>query len=156
MKKFVIDTAIALATVLTASFTASCSKEGDKTPSAKPYVVLTEVGHDNSRHAHPGHDLHLEATITAEGLVSSIHIEIHQEDGGNYRIEKAYTSGKYTGIRNCLFHEHVDIPADAPLGNYHLHFTVTDSEGQQGTASSDLKLEEGDAEPDDDDHSSHE
>ena len=28
------------------------------------------------------------------------------------------------------FHEHIDIPAEAPLGEYHLHFTVTDQKGQ--------------------------
>jgi hypothetical protein len=80
-----------------------------------------------------GDDMHLEADILAEGLISRIDVEIHQEDG-SFEIEKTYTEGKYIGVKNVEFHEHIDIPADAPLGEYHLHFTVTDREGQTSQA----------------------
>ncbi len=125
------------ALLLTAS---SCNKEQNP---AKPTVTLTEVGHDNSKVAEPGEDLHLEADILAEGLIKRIDVEIHLEDG-DYEIEKSYTEGKYIGVKNVEFHEHIDIPADAPLGEYHLHFTVTDRKGQTTTAETHLDVVEDD------------
>ena len=113
-----------------------------KNPSA-PKITLTEVGHENGGKAEQGDDLHLEADIVAEGLIQRIHVEIHQENG-SYEIEKNYTTGKYIGVKNTEFHEHIDIPADAPLGAYHLHFTVTDNEGQTATAKAHLEVIEND------------
>ena len=107
---------------------------------AAPVVTLTEVGHDNSYHATPGDDLHLEADIVAEGLINAIHVELLLKQGGEYEIEKSYTDGKYIGVRNTEFHEHIDIPADAPAGEYHLHFSVTDREGQQTTATAHVDI----------------
>lgn len=111
---------------------AACNKEEEK--AAVPVITLTEVGHENSHRATPGDDMHLEADIVAEGLINAINVELHLEEGGDYEIEKSYTEGKYIGVRNTEFHEHIDIPADAPNGEYHLHFTVTDREGQQTSA----------------------
>ena len=119
----IISLAAAAAILL---FATSCNKEENP---AKPTVNLTEVGHDNEKVAMRGDDLHLEADILAEGLIKRIDVEIHQENG-TYEIEKSYTEGKYVGVKNVEFHEHIDIPADAPLGEYHLHFTVTDQKGQ--------------------------
>ncbi len=129
---------MALVSVMTVSLN-SCDKEKDTV--AKPQITLTEVGHDNSGHAHPGHDMHLEADVVADGLIASINVEIHQEDG-SFEIEKSYTEGKYIGVRNIEFHEHIDIPEDAPLGEYHLHFTVTDKEGQQSVAQAHVEIVE--------------
>ncbi|MCR5360885.1 MAG: DUF4625 domain-containing protein [Bacteroidales bacterium] len=123
--------------VLSLGFVA-CDKDDDST--AKPVITLTEVGHENSKTATAGDDMHLEADIVAEGLIARIDIEIHLEEGGNYEIELSYTDGKYIGVRNIEFHEHIDIPADAPAGEYHMHFTVTDKEGQQTTAESELEI----------------
>ncbi|MBR5257226.1 MAG: DUF4625 domain-containing protein [Bacteroidales bacterium] len=114
------------AAVVLAFVSVSCKKDA---PVAKPQITLTEVGHENSLKAMCGDDMHLEADILAEGLISRIDVEIHQE-GGSFEIEKTYTDGKYIGVKNVEFHEHIDIPADAPLGEYHLHFTVADREGQ--------------------------
>ena len=127
----------------------SCDKEDDKPQ--KPVIALTEVGHDNSKIGHPGHDMHLEADIVADGLIKRIDIEIHQEEGSDYEIEFSFTDGKYIGVRNTEFHEHLDIPADAPLGEYHLHFTVTDGEGQQTTVETHIDMVEGGDDDDDED-----
>lgn len=124
----------------------SCKK--DNAP-AKPVVTFTEVGHDNSKHAMRGDDIHLEADIVAEGLIKRIDVEIHKENGG-FEIEKSYTEGKYIGVKNTEFHEHIDIPSDAPLGEYHLHFTVTDQQGQTTTAEAHIEVIEFD--PDHEDH----
>ncbi len=141
---------MALISILTLSFTA-CSSDDDEMP-AKPAITLTEVGHDNSGHAHPGHDLHLEASLLAEGLIQRIDIEMHQEGGANKIVEQSITSGKYIGVRNADFHEHIDIPATAPLGEYHLHFTVTDQKGQTTTAESHIHLVEADGDEEEEEH----
>lgn len=135
----IISLAAAAAIVL---FATSCNKEENI---AKPTVNLTEVGHDNEKVAMRGDDLHLEADILAEGLIKRIDVEIHQEDG-SYEIEKSYTEGKYIGVKNVEFHEHLDIPAEAPLGEYHLHFTVTDMKGQTTLAETHIDVIEFDEE----------
>lgn len=149
MKRY-INMSLVMA-LLTVAFVFSSCKKDDEMPD-KPIITLTEVGHDNSRHAHPGHDMHLEADVLADGLISRIDIEIHKESGNGFEIEKTYTDGKYIGVKNIEFHEHIDIPADAPLGEYHLHFTVTDKEGQQTTAECHFEIVEDDDDEDDDEH----
>ncbi|MDD4514690.1 DUF4625 domain-containing protein [Massilibacteroides sp.] len=119
------------------SFFTSCDDDNDD-PS-KPEITLEEVGHENSKAVAPGSDLHLEAIITAEGIIKQIDVEIHQEDG-SYEIEESYTDSKYVGVKNVTFHEHIDIPADAPEGDYHLHLTVTDEMGQTSTAEAELSV----------------
>ena len=121
-----------------------------KNPAA-PKITLTEVGHENSGKAEQGDDMHLEADILAEGLIKSIHVEIHKENG-SYEIEKSYTTGKYIGVKNIEFHEHIDIPAEAPLGEYHLHFTVTDNEGQTATAETHVEVIANDGVDDEEEH----
>ena len=146
---------LALLCVVSLGFTSCGDDDDDDELPAKPVITLTEVGHDNSKHAHPGHDLHLEADVVAEGLIKSINVEIHQENGGSVKIEKAYTDGKYIGVRNTEFHEHIDIPENAPLGEYHLHFVVTDNRGQQTIAESHIELVEDDGDDDEDEHEHH-
>ena len=151
MKATSILSIFAAAAALLLSAT-SCNKEA--TP-AKPTITLTEVGHDNSKTAMRGDDMHLEADILAEGLIKRIDVEIHQEDG-SFEIEKSYTEGKYVGVKNVEFHEHIDIPADAPLGEYHLHFTVTDQKGQTTTVETHVEVVEFDADHDHDHEHEHE
>lgn len=142
---------LALACVSTLFLTA-CGDD-DETPE-KPRITLTEVGHDNSHHAHPGHDMHLEADIVAMGLIQQIDVEIHQEKGGSFEIRYTDTS-EYKGKRNAEFHEHIDIPEEAPLGSYHLHFTVTDALGQSTTVEAPLEITEDDGDDDDEDEHDH-
>lgn len=122
----------------------SCGKDEDETPS-KPVIVLEELGsgHDSpDDHAvAAGSDLHVEAQITAEGVIARIDVEIHQEDGGSFVIEQSYTEGKYIGVKNTEFHEHIDVPAETPAGEYHFHLTVTDQLGQTATAESELDIQ---------------
>lgn len=117
---------------------ASCSDENNDP--AKPVITLTEVGHGNHKTGIAGNDLHLEGRIVAEGGVRRIDIEIHAESGSGFKVEKAYTEGKYIGVKNMDFHEHIGIPAEAPAGDYHLHFSVTDELGQTATTESELAI----------------
>ena len=128
MKRY-FDTNILLILLTLIVLFASCNKSDSD--ANLPIVTLTEVGHNNSKCAHPGHDMHLEADIIAEAGISRIKVELRQEDGIDFQIKLLFTDGKYIGVRNTEFHEHIDIPADAPLGNYSLHFTVTDNNGLQ-------------------------
>lgn len=137
MKKIIFASAALLFAALTLSVS-SCKKD-EKLP-AKPVITLTEVGHENSKQATIGDDMHLEAKIVAKGTIKSIFIEIHQENGGTGKVEKKFTEGKYIGVKNCEFHEHIDIPATFTAGKYHLHFTVTDESGQSATAESDVTV----------------
>jgi hypothetical protein len=117
----------------------SCNDDDDNNPS-KPSIDLRELGAENEKTAIIGSDLHIEANITAEGAIARIDVEIHQENG-EYKIEKSYTEG-YSGLKNKLFHEHIDIPDETPAGEYHLHLTVTDQFGQTETAESELTIKE--------------
>jgi hypothetical protein len=119
----------------------SCDKD-DETP-AKPTVTITEAGsHDTPEGViAAGDDLHLEAEIVAEGKIAEISVVIHQEEGGSFEITKTCgADSKYYDLKNADFHEHIDIPADTPLGEYHLHMTVKDREGQTATAEAELEI----------------
>lgn len=118
----------------------SCSSDDEDNPE-KPVINLTEIGSENNKTGIAGGDLHLEGSIVAEGSIKQIDVEIHQESGGNFKIEKSYKDGKYIGVKNADFHEHIDIPADAPAGEYHLHFIVTDQFGQATTVESEISIE---------------
>ncbi len=83
----------------------SCNKDDDEIPVGKPVINLAEVGLENSKTAVAGSDLHLEGDIVTEGLTAKIELEIHQEGGGEYKIEKSWTEGKYIGVKNATFHE---------------------------------------------------
>ncbi len=133
MKNIILTIAAVAALAL---LSVSCKKDNS---AAKPVINLNEVGHENSKQAMQGDDMHLEAEIVAEGLIKRIDVEMHQENG-SYKIEKAYTDGKYIGVKNTEFHEHIDIPAEAPLGEYHMHFTVTDQKGQTTMAEAHIEV----------------
>ncbi|MDR0574694.1 MAG: DUF4625 domain-containing protein [Tannerella sp.] len=120
----------------------SCKKDEDKTP-AKPVVEITEAGSHDAPEGKvaAGEELHLKAEIVAEGLIAEIAVEIHQEEGGSFEIEEKFGAGsKYFGLKNAEFHEHIDIPAEAPTGEYHLHLTVKDQAGQTATAEAELEV----------------
>lgn len=143
-------------------FFSSCNKDDDK-PLA-PTVKITELGsgHDspNDKIGYIGSEFHLEATITADGLIKEILVEVHQENGNGeskrgYSFNEKFTDSKYVGLKNTTFHEHIDIPADAPEGEYHLHLMVVDQYGQSTTAESDLTIKAGHGDDDDDDDHDH-
>ena len=135
-----------LLTTILLGFLSSCKKDNEEIPAlAKPQIGTLEIGSGNNKTVKAGADLHLEGDIVAEALIAKIEIEIHQEGGGQYKLTKAYTEGKYIGVKNATFHEHVDVPADAPAGAYHFHFTVTDKAGNATTVESPLTIEGSDA-----------
>ena len=120
-------------------FLQSCSSDDDgATNAAAPVITDFEFGegsdHSTEPFAYKGSDLHLEAAINAEGIVSSISIDIHAHDlvvgegEVEWEYELTWTDASYLVI-NPTFHEHIDIPSNIPAGEYHILLTVTDELG---------------------------
>ncbi|WP_339714685.1 DUF4625 domain-containing protein [uncultured Kriegella sp.] len=130
-------------------FLHSCSSDDDATPAlSAPEISDFEYGeghhdedgdedHDHDSveaYAYRGSDIHLEAEITAEATVSSITVSIHSDevtasgDEVDWEFEQVYTDANYLVI-NPTFHEHIDIPANIPVGEYHIELLVTDELG---------------------------
>lgn len=110
-----------------AIFSLSCTKNNDL---AKPVINELQLGLDNSHTGSIGGGLHVEAEVTAEAKISKIEVLIHQEDNSRaWASDSVYT--EFAGLKNTMFHKHIDIPLTAAAGTYCFHFTVTDEDGQQ-------------------------
>lgn len=130
--------AVFFTVALMAVFT-SCDKDDNAYP--KPTIGALELGIGNSHLAYIGADLHIETEIVAEGLINTIVVEIHAEDGSDNEIEAIYDYSDQI-LKNTTFHQHVDIPAEFPAGEYHFHLTVTDKEGNSTSVEEDIELEQ--------------
>src|SRR5690606_6721525 len=103
-----------------------------------PIISNFEYGegssHSTDQVAYKGSDIHFEAEINAEATVSSITLSIHAHDltpgdgEVDWDFEQTFTDSKYLVI-NPVFHEHIDVPANIPAGEYHIELTVTDALG---------------------------
>jgi hypothetical protein len=125
----------------------SCNKDKEI---SKPEIKSFELGNDNSNSAYPGSDLHIEADIVAEGKINRIEIKIHHEgehgkkfasyilSEGEWEVDSTYV--KFSGLKNTIFHEDLDIPADAETGDYHFHFAVIDMEGNKAEVERELEI----------------
>lgn len=118
-------------------FLQSCDDDDDPILNA-PIVSNFEYGegssHSTDQVAYKGSDIHLEAEINAEAVVSSITLAIHThdvtpgEDEVDWDFEQVFTDTKYLVI-NPTFHEHIDVPTNIPSGEYHVVLTVVDELG---------------------------
>lgn len=138
MKK-ILSLAVALMLCTFTFVLSSCSNNDDPLVTA-PVVTLAEVGEENSKEAIAGHDLHLEGELLAEALIARIDVTIASADGQRVVVNKSWTESKYIGVKNCTFHEHIDIPEATIAGSYRLTFVVTDKLGQSTTFTSDLNI----------------
>jgi hypothetical protein len=125
--------------LLSAFVLVSCSETADM-----PSIKVTELGHENTKTVYAGGELHIEADIKAPKKIARIVVEIHPEGehakvsamkaksanevSAAWEFEKTYT-GKYAGVKNTEFHEHIDVPLSAAAGHYEVHITVVDMEG---------------------------
>lgn len=139
MKKFLFS-AVTMLLCAHSLMLSSCDNDDESETVDSPVVSLAEVGEENSKSATAGDDLHLEGELLAEGQIGSIELTITTADGQTVILTQSWTEGKYIGVRNAVFHEHLDIPVDTPAGDYKLTFTVTDKIGQSGSFTSDLKI----------------
>jgi len=125
----------------------ACKKDDEET--ARPVINLMELGdgdsHGNDHTAKVGGDCHIEAEITAEGTISLVSVRIHHENGhekgtldGDWELDTTYT--KFSGLKNTLFHEHVEIDSTAEPGEYHFDMIVIDQEGYSTSVGTDLLI----------------
>jgi formylglycine-generating enzyme required for sulfatase activity len=129
----------------------SCDKDKDKDDEtqAKPVIsnlkVGTVTGEEPDETIDPwvvaGQQLYVEAEIAADGKIARIDVEFNKGSGDNSALKEgsgnnsplkvSYATGKYIGVKNAVFQEHIDIPASSVPGEgYDLHFSVTDMAGQ--------------------------
>ncbi|WP_230080299.1 DUF4625 domain-containing protein [Winogradskyella marina] len=118
----------------------SCSSDDDNvSPSLNaPEITGFEYGegsaHSTEQVAYKGSDIHLEADIYAEAVVSSITLSIHAHDLplADGEVEWDFFqefSGSNYQVINPTFHEHVEVPTDIPAGEYHIELVVIDELG---------------------------
>lgn len=119
----------------------SCSSDDDIESYEAPVISDMEVGTGNSHIGYVGSNLHVEAEVVAEGIISTIDVEIHMEDESNGWVYE-YTYDEFSGLLNTTFHKHIDIPDGITTGEYHFHFTITDMQGNQTTVEEDIEIEE--------------
>lgn len=124
--------------LISASLFTACKKD-DNNDSPAPSIDGLEIGLNNSKVAHPGADLHFEAQIVASGTIKNVVLEIHPKTGTGWEVNTTFTEN-LAGQKNAEFHEHIDVPATAALGDYHGHIKVTDEAGQVTEAEFDLKV----------------
>jgi len=117
----------------------SCKKEKEDIP--KPVISDLELGYNNSGTGILGSDLHLEASIVAEGKINKIEVHIHFEGGQGWEYENEF-KGSYVGVKNITFHEHIAIPLGIDTGDYHFHFKVYDMEGNTAEVERELRITE--------------
>ncbi len=118
----------------------SCSSDDDNgSPTLNaPEITSFEYGegsvHSTDQVAYKGSDIHIEAEINAEAVVSSITLIIHAHDltpsegEVDWDYENVYTDASLLVI-NPTFHKHVDVPTNIPAGEYHIELIVTDELG---------------------------
>ena len=119
---------------------------------AKPVITINELGqgesHGNDHTAKIGGELHMEIEVVAEGKINRIQVIIHPEgeheegheegEHEEWEIDTTYT--KFSGLKNTVFHEHLEIDSTAEAGDYHFDFIVTDMEGNQSSADAELEI----------------
>ncbi|MGG6545199.1 UNVERIFIED_CONTAM: DUF4625 domain-containing protein [Prevotella sp. 15_C9] len=117
--------AIALLGVFTFAMT-SCSDD-ENNDTAKLELTHEEIGHDGE--ATIGKDIHLECEILAEAKIKQIEVEIKNKTGKTM-LSRVFNTGKYVGVLETTFHEHIDVPSTLPEGKYDVIIKVTDMNGQ--------------------------
>ncbi|QWX85161.1 DUF4625 domain-containing protein [Cellulophaga sp. HaHaR_3_176] len=81
-----------------------------------------------------GEDFHAEFLVSAINGIHSITVDIHAheitlaEGEVAWDFEAEYLEG-YHEETEVEFHKHIDVPATAPAGEYHMVFTVEDEDG---------------------------
>ena len=131
-------TVVVMSFLALSSFLTSCNKEDDE--KAKPTITIEELGENNSKEVEPGEELHLEAEIEAEYGIAAVEVEIHMEDdeSAGWYFDTTYT--EYVGLLNTDLHQHIDVPATAAHGDYHVHVEVTDAKGNTVSAEEELHI----------------
>lgn len=144
MKKKLIMGAMALLSVFAMTLT-SCSDDNDSPSNGSIEIKDVEFGHHNNGLGTIGKDLHLECKIKSSSKIKAIRVSIIKD--ANNKVEKVYNSGKYIGVLNTTFHEHIDLPATLAEGEYKGTITVTNTEGTVKTVNAKITLKKKEVDP---------
>ncbi|CAZ96468.1 Conserved hypothetical lipoprotein [Zobellia galactanivorans] len=125
-------------------------------PAGEYHIVLTvtdEMGNSTETEAHlqildviavsdfsmdesvvRGEDFHVEFQISAIHGIHELMVDVHAHGltvgEGEVEWDGEFNYGeKYHEATEAEFHEHIDVPVSAPVGEYHIKFTITDEEG---------------------------
>jgi hypothetical protein len=121
----------------------------DRDEVAKPEILDFKLGYNNDKTGWIGGDLHIDAEIVAGNSIDRIEIEIHYEGDHKKGINPdqpvvewqfEYTYTEFQGLRNTVFHEHIEIPLNAKPGEYHFHFMVIDALGYTAEIEEELEI----------------
>lgn len=99
-------------------------------PSEAITVSDIEIDHEVVR----GDDFHMEFMIHAEHGIHNIVVNIHSHGlnvgtgEAEWDYEAIFEEG-FHGLIEAEFHKHIDVPATAPAGEYHIKITIEDEEG---------------------------
>jgi len=132
--KIQIKSLLAIFSVALISFSTSCKKD-DPDKEAPVIVSVSEPLDDDTLYT--GNELHVELTVTDNEELSQVKIDIHSAEDGHSHGKVA--DGAYweeikiiTATGTALnMHEHIDIPASAAAGKYHVIITAVDKAGNQ-------------------------
>lgn len=136
MKKLTIKPIFTL--LLFISVFAACKKDSEEVFPA-PTITGLEIGSANSKIGFAGNDIHIEGEIIAPANIASVTLDIHPKTGAGWTFNQTYTED-LVGLKNAEFHQHIDIPANAVLGVYHLHLKITDQAGQTTDVEADIEI----------------
>ncbi|NJB37410.1 DUF4625 domain-containing protein [Croceivirga sp. JEA036] len=81
-----------------------------------------------------GSDFHVEFMIDAVNGIHNVTVDIHAhglevaEGEQEWDFEQEYEEGLH-GETSAEFHKHIDVPATAPAGEYHMMITIEDENG---------------------------
>ena len=95
-------------------------------------IILSNIAIDET--VVRGTDFHAEFQIYAINKVNSVTVDIHAhgltpEPGEvEWDFEEVFQEG-YSNQTEVEFHEHIVVPITAPVGEYHIIFTVEDNDG---------------------------
>lgn len=95
-------------------------------------IALSDITIDSS--VERGKDFHVEFMVNAVNGIHNITVDIHAHgltpaDGEvEWDYEAEFLDG-YHEKTEVEFHEHIDVPETAPVGEYHMIFTVEDEDG---------------------------
>jgi hypothetical protein len=140
MKRTILFTGMILLTVFN-----SCKKDDDTN---QPVIILHELGHDNEKVGYIGHELHIDADITAPDRIAELRIKIQLKEAGsiiheneNWSYDSIYS--EFTGLRNILLHKDIKIPEEVHEGAYIFNMSVTDQKGRYVFFQEDIEIHHG-------------
>jgi hypothetical protein len=162
MKNIILIAAFTSLAILT--FSACEDNEDDQMPE----LSNLEVGYHDTIYI--GGDVHIEFEVTDNEQLNYYTVKIHPEgehhdddhegeehEGEEHEWEIDITFNEINGLKNYEVHNHeIEIPEDAPAGEYHFDLLVVDMAGNSLALERDLVLTEGEGgHHDDHDHDDH-